>query len=205
MIVPGRCPAGRRRPALREVSITNTVVWSVTKTQSHHRWPSLSSMSSNTCQLVSSGVHVTGLAAVRGDRLRPRRDQRRDLAQRPAQRARRHVEPVGGQRLDDPVSARPARADQRRQRNPAVDQALRHGLARRRRAGRPGPRMRTPPPVAAPPPHDPGDLHLPVDLLAVLGAQELKRLPAFGTAPLAGIQIDEPFLGLQMRMIPPPV
>ena len=41
-------------PALREVSITNTVVASVTKTHSHHRWPSLSSMSSNTCQLVSS-------------------------------------------------------------------------------------------------------------------------------------------------------
>ena len=40
--------------ALREVSITNTVVASVTKTHSHHRWPSLSSMSSNTCQLVSS-------------------------------------------------------------------------------------------------------------------------------------------------------
>ena len=65
--------------------------------------------------------------------------------------------------------------------------------------------MRAPPPVAAPPPHDPGDLHLPVDLLAVLGAQELKRLPAFGAAPLAGIHIDEPFLSLQMRTIPPPV
>ena len=40
--------------ALREVSITNTVVWPVTKTQSHHWWPSLPAMSSNTCQLVSS-------------------------------------------------------------------------------------------------------------------------------------------------------
>src|SRR5271166_6595557 len=88
---------------------------------------------------------------------------------------------------------------------PGGEQALRHRLGRRRRADRPGPRMRTPPPVAAPPPHDPGDLHLPVDLLAVLGAQELKRLPAFGAAPLAGIHIDEPFLGLQLRMIPPPV
>ena len=62
--------------------------------------------------------------------------------------------------------------------------------------------MRTPPPVAAPPPHDPGDLHLPVDLLAVLGAQELKRLPALGAAPLAGLHIDDPFLGLQMRIDP---
>src|SRR5208283_1266560 len=62
-----------------------------------------------------------------------------------------------------------------------------------------------PPPVAAPPPHDPGDLHLPVDLLAVLGAQELKRLTALRAAPLPGIHIDEPFLSLQMRMIPPPV
>ena len=40
--------------ALREVSITNTVVSEVTKTHSHHRWPSLPAMSSNTCQLVSS-------------------------------------------------------------------------------------------------------------------------------------------------------
>jgi hypothetical protein len=40
--------------ALREGSITNAVVASATKTHSHHRWPSLSSMSSNTCQLVSS-------------------------------------------------------------------------------------------------------------------------------------------------------
>jgi hypothetical protein len=53
------------------------------------------------------GRHMTGLAAVRGDRLRPRRDQRRDLLQRPAQGARGHVEPVGGQRLDNPVH-RPA-------------------------------------------------------------------------------------------------
>ena len=40
--------------ALREGSITNTVVSEVTKTHSHHRWPSLSATSSNTCQLVSS-------------------------------------------------------------------------------------------------------------------------------------------------------
>jgi hypothetical protein len=37
------------------------------------------------------------------------------------------------------------------------------------------------PPVAASPPHDPGDLHLPVNLLAVLGPEELKRLAAPGT------------------------
>ena len=136
---------------------------------------------------------MPGGPAVRGDRLRPRRDQRRDLLQRPAQRARRHVEPVGGQRLDDPVH-RPAQhmllIRQPRQ-EPGGEQALRHRPGRRRRADRPGPRMRTPPPVAAPPPHDPGDLHLPVDLLAVLGAQELKRLPALRAAPLAGIHIDD--------------
>ena len=88
---------------------------------------------------------------------------------------------------------------------PGGEQALRHRPGRRRRADRRGPRMRTPPPVAAPPPHDPGDLHLPVDLLAVLGAQELKRLSAFGAAPLPVIHIDDTFLSLQMRMIPPPV
>ena len=150
---------------------------------------------------------MPGGPAVRGDRGRPRRDQRRDLLQRPAQGARRHVEPVGGQRRDDPVH-RPAQhmllIRQPRQ-EPRGEQALRHRPGRRLRAGRPGPRAGAPPPVAAPPPHDPGDLHLPVDLLAVLGAQELKRLPAFRAAPLAGIHIDDAFLSLQMRMIPPPV
>ena len=65
--------------------------------------------------------------------------------------------------------------------------------------------MRAPPPVPAPPPHDPGDRHPPVNLLAVLGAQELKRLPAFGAAPLGGIHIDDAFLSRQLRTIPPPV
>ena len=46
---------------------------------------------------------------------------------------------------------------------------------------------------------------MPVDLLTVLGAQEFKRLPAPGAAPLGGICIDDTFLGLQMRTIPPPV
>src|SRR6266704_1155307 len=88
---------------------------------------------------------------------------------------------------------------------PRGEQALRHRPGRRRRADRRGPRASAPPPVAAPPPHDPGDLHLPVDLLAVLVAQELKRLPAYGAAPLGGIHIDNPFLSLQLRTIPPPV
>jgi hypothetical protein len=152
-------------------------------------------------------MHMPGLAAVRGDRLGPRRDQRRDLLQRPAQRAWRHVEPVGGQRPHDPVH-RPAQhmllIRQPRQ-EPGSEQALRHRPGRRRRADRPGPRMRAPPPVTPPPPHNPGDLHLPVNLLAVLGPQELKRLPALRAAPLAGIDIDDPFLSLQMRTIPPPV
>ena len=65
--------------------------------------------------------------------------------------------------------------------------------------------MRTPPPVTPPPPHDPGDLHLPVDLLAVLGAQELKRLPALRAAPLASIHIDDALIGFQLRIVPPPV
>ena len=134
------------------------------------------------------GMHMPGGPAMHGDRGRPRRDQRRDLLQRPAQGARGHLEPVGGQRRDDPVH-RPAQhmllIRQPRQ-EPGSEQALSHRPGRRRRADRRGPRMRTPPPVAAPPPHDPGDLHLPVDLLAVLGAQELKRLPALRAAPLAG-------------------
>ena len=194
--------------ALREVSITNTVVASVTKTHSHHRWPAvliLDVFEHLPGRLI--GMHMPSGPAVRGDRRRPRRDQRRDLLQRPAQGARGHLEPVGGQRLDDPVH-RPAQhmllIRQPRQ-EPGGEQALRHRPGRWRRADRRGPRMRTPPPAAAPPPHDPGDLHLPVDLLAVLGAQELKRLPALRTAPLAVLHIDDAFLSLQMRMIPPPM
>ena len=150
---------------------------------------------------------MPGGPAVRGDRGRPRRDQRRDLLQRPAQGARGHVEPVGGQRRHDPVHQQAQHMLLIRQprQEPGGEQALRHRPGRRRRADRRGPRMRAPPPVAPPPPHDPGDLHLPVDLLAVLGAQELKRLPALRAAPLAGLHIDEPFLSLQMRMIPPPM
>ena len=152
-------------------------------------------------------MHVPGGPAVRGDRRRPRRDQRRDLLQRPAQGARRHVEPVGGQRLDDPVHG-PAQhmllIRQPRQ-EPRGEQALRHRPGRWRRAHGPRPRAGAPPPVAAPPPHDPGDLYPPVDLLAVLGAQELKRLPALGAAPLAGLHIEDPLLSLQMRIVPPPV
>src|ERR1019366_4944414 len=72
-------------------------------------------------------------------------------------------------------------------------------------ARRPRPRASAPPPVTPPPPHDPGDLHLPAGLLAVLGAEELKQLPALRSAPLAGIHIDEPFLSHQLRTVPPPV
>ena len=152
-------------------------------------------------------MHVPGGPAVRGDRGRPRRDQRRDLLQRPAQRARRHVQPVGGQRLHDPVH-RPAQhmllIRQPRQ-EPRGEQALRHRPGRHGRADRRRSPMRTPPPVTPPPPHDPGDLHPPVDLLAVLGPDELERLPAHRAAPLASIHIDDPLLGLQMRIVPPPV
>ena len=74
---------------------------------------------------------MTGLAAVRGDRRRPRRDQRRDLLQRPAQRARRHVEPVGSQRRHDPVHRRPSTCFSyaSRARNPAVNRPFGTGLA----------------------------------------------------------------------------
>ena len=65
--------------------------------------------------------------------------------------------------------------------------------------------MRAPPPVTPPPPHDPGEPHLPVDLLAVLGPDELKRRPAHRTAPLARIHIDDALIGFQMRIVPPPV
>ena len=150
---------------------------------------------------------MPGGPAVRGDRGRPRRDQRRDLLQRPAQGARRHVQPVGGQRRDDPVH-RPAQhmllIRQPRQ-EPRGEQALRHRPGRHGRADRRGSPMRTPPPVTPPPPHDPGDLHPPVELLAVLGPYELERLPAHRAAPLASIHIDDPLLGLQMRIVPPPV
>ena len=150
---------------------------------------------------------MPGGPAVRGDRLRPRRDQRRDLLQCSAQRARRHVQPVGGQRLHDPVhrSAQHMLLIRQPRQETRGEQALRHRPGRRRRTGRPGSRASAPPLVTAPPPHDPGDLHPPVDLLAVLGPDELERLPAHRAAPLGGIHIDDAFLSLQMGIVPPPV
>ena len=76
-------------------------------------------------------MHMPGLAAVRGDRLRPRRDQRRDLLQRPAQGARRHVEPVGGQRRTIRCTGRPSTCFSyaSRARNPAVNRPFGTGLA----------------------------------------------------------------------------
>ena len=152
-------------------------------------------------------MHVPGGPSVRRDRLRPRRDQRRDLLQRPAQGARGHLEPVGGQRLHDPVH-RPAQhmllIRQPRQ-EPRGEQALRHRLGRQRRAHGLRSRMRAPPPVTVPAPHDPGDLHVPVNLLAVLGPEELEQLAALRAAPLAGIHIYDTLFGFQMRIVPPPV
>src|SRR5260370_42012377 len=88
---------------------------------------------------------------------------------------------------------------------PRGEQALRHRLRRRRRADRRRPPMRTPPPVTPPPPHDPGDRHLPVDLLAVLGPEEVERLPAHRAAPPASIHIEDALIGFQLRITPPPL
>ena len=75
-------------------------------------------------------MHVPGLAAVGGDRLRPRRHQRRDLLQLPDQGAGGDLEPVGGQRRDDPVhrAAQHILLMQQPGQEPGGEQPLRHHL-----------------------------------------------------------------------------
>ena len=85
------------------------------------------------------------------------------------------------------------------------EQPLRHHLGRRRRAGRPRPAARAAAPVTAAPQQDPGQLDLPVDQLAVLAAYELIPRPAARAAPLLRFQVDDAFLGLQVRITAPAV
>jgi hypothetical protein len=53
--------------------------------------------------------------------------------------------------------------------------------------------------------HDPGDFHLPVDLLGVLGAVGLERLPAAGAGPFGLGHVVDFFAGLEVGVVPPPV
>src|SRR5450755_925538 len=161
------CPAAT--PALREVSITNTVVASVTKTQSHHRWPSLPATSSNTCQLVSSACTcpaarpwaaiASAHGAISGATCCSAPTRVPEAASNPSAASAVTIRCTGRPRTCFSYASRA--------RNPAVNSPFGTGLA----AG---------------------------------GAQTV-LLPAFGAPPLAGIHIDDPFLGLQLRTIPPPV
>ena len=147
-------------------------------------------------------MRVPRLPAMGGDRLRPRRQQRRDLLQLAGQGAGRDVQPLGGQRGHDPVH-RPAQhvlLMQQPGQEPGGEQPLRDHLGRRRRAGRPRPVARAAAPVAAAAQQDPDQFDLPVDQLAVLGADELVPGPAARAAPLLRFQVDDAFLGLQVRI-----
>jgi hypothetical protein len=53
--------------------------------------------------------------------------------------------------------------------------------------------------------HDPGQLHLPVDLLAALGPQRIEGLVAVRADPLIGRHIMDFLEGVQMRVVPPTV
>ena len=147
-------------------------------------------------------MRVPGQPAAGGDRLRPRRQQRRDLPELAGQGAGRDLQPLGGQRRHDPVhrAAQHVLLMQQPGQEPGGEQPLRHHLGRRRRAGRLRPVARAAAPVAAAPQEDPGQLDLPVDQLAVLGADELVPGPAARAAPLLRFQVDDAFLGLQVRI-----
>src|SRR5207244_8860580 len=88
---------------------------------------------------------------------------------------------------------------------PRRNPTLAHRARRPRREHRPRPRAVTPARVPQPPVHDPGDPHLPVDLLTALRTQELKLPPAAGTHPLPGRHVMDLLGGLQMRVVPPAV
>jgi len=145
-------------------------------------------------------MHLPGLAAMSGDRLRPRRQQRRDLPELAGQGARGDLQPPGGQRRHDPVhrAAQHVLLMQQPGQEPGGEQPLRHHLGRRRRAGRLRPVAPAAAPVAAQ--ENPDQLDPPVDQLAVLGADELVPGPAARTAPIPRFQVDDAFLGLQVRI-----
>ena len=152
-------------------------------------------------------MRVPGLPAAGGDRLRPRRQQRRDLLQLAGQGAGGDVRPLGGQRRHDPVH-RPAQhvlLMQQPGQEPRGEQPLRDHLGRRRRAGRLRPVARAAAPVAAAPQQNPDQRDPPVDQLAVLGADEFVPGPAARAAPLLRFQVDDAFLGLQVRVTAPAV
>ena len=147
-------------------------------------------------------MRMPGPPAMGGDRLRPGRQQRRDLPELADQGAGRDLQPLGGQRRHDPVH-RPAQhvlLVQQPGQEPGAEQPLRDHLGRRRRAGRPRPVARAAAPVAAAAQQDPDQRDPPVDQLAVLGADELVPGPAAQAAPLLRFQVDDAFLGLQVRI-----
>jgi hypothetical protein len=57
-------------------------------------------------------------------------------------------------------------------------------------------------PVAEPQVHDPGDLHLPADLFAGLGAEPFERGAAAGAGPLVLGQVVDHLAGLQPGVVP---
>ena len=127
-------------------------------------------------------MHVHRRGVARADSVLQRDQQVRDRFQRAAYGALGHVQAVGGQRSRDPVhrQAQHVLLVQQPGQEPRGEPPLGHRVRGWRRDHRPRPRALAAPPVPQPAVHDPGDPHLPVDLLTALRPEELERLPAPG-------------------------
>ena len=142
-----------------------------------------------------------------GDHGLQRDQQTGQRLQHPGQGALGHGQSLSGQHLDDPVHRQTQHELQieqpraERGREPALGNRVR----RRRRGHRPRPRTGTRPPVPHPPVHDPGQVHLPVDLLAAFGPQRSELHTAVRADPLIGRHIMDLLPGVQMRVVPPTV
>src|SRR5208283_4642999 len=150
-------------------------------------------------------MHVHRLGVTRADRVIKRDQQVRDRFQRAAYGALGHVQAVGGQRSRDPVhrQAQHVLLVQQPGQEPRGEPPLGHRVRCWRRDHRPRPRALAAPPVPQPAVHDPGDPHLPVDLLTALRPEELERLPALRAGSLPVRHVVDLLTGLQPGVVPP--
>ena len=156
-------------------------------------------------------MHVRGGGVAGTDRGLQRGQQDRQGFHDSGQGALGHGQTAGGQRLDDPVHRQTQHELLVQQPGikacgePALDDRGRC----RRRGHRPRPRpisrTRTHPPVPHPAVHDPGQAHLPVDLLTAFRAERGELPPAVRADPLIGRHVMNLLPGLQMRVVPPTV
>src|SRR5712691_689077 len=193
--------------AERDGSITNTVVSGVTNTQSHQRWFSLSATSSNTCQEVSSQCACPACRPRAAIACAHGASSGATCLSSPARVPEAISSPSAASAATIRCTGRPSTyfSCSSPGQEPGSEQPLRHHLGRLLRAGRLLPAAPAAAPVAAAPQEDPDQLDLPVDQLAVLGADELVPGPAARAAPLLRFQVDDAFPGLQVRITAPAV